>query len=89
MDIAQRKREFEYLQKKLTFSQLYAKTSFPDIYSIPSQANKAGGVHGVTFQFNDTAIKIGREFNTRRNTRFMGRGDKMECKITMSVNQST
>ena len=33
---------------------------------------------GVSFDFDDTIVKIGREFNTRRNTRFMRRGDKME-----------
>jgi len=33
---------------------------------------------GVSFQFNDTVIKIDRELNTRRNTSFMGNGDKME-----------
>lgn len=33
---------------------------------------------GVSFQFNDTVIKIDRELNTRRNTGFMGNGDKME-----------
>jgi hypothetical protein len=32
----------------------------------------------VSFQLNATVIKIGSEFNTRRNTRFIGRGDKME-----------
>ena len=59
-------------------SQLYAKTSFPDICSIPIQAHKARQIMGVSFQFNDTVIKIERELNTRRNTSFMGNGDKME-----------
>ena len=33
---------------------------------------------GVSFDLNDTVVKIGRAFNTRGNTRFMGQGDKME-----------
>ena len=33
---------------------------------------------GVSFDLNDTAVKIDRAFNTRRNTRFMAQGDKME-----------
>jgi hypothetical protein len=32
----------------------------------------------ISFDLNDTVVKIGRTFNTRRNTRFTGRGDKME-----------
>jgi hypothetical protein len=55
------------------FSQLYAKSSCPDIYLIPIQANEAGEEQGVPFQFNATVIKISRELNARRNTRFMGR----------------
>jgi hypothetical protein len=60
------------------FSQLYAKASFPDICSIPIQANKARQIMGVSFDLNETVVKISRAFNTRRNTRIMGGGDKME-----------
>jgi len=60
------------------FSQLYVKASFPDIGSIPIQANKARQIMGIFFQFNNTVIKIDRELNTRRNTRFIGKSDKME-----------
>jgi hypothetical protein len=62
----------------IEYSQLSATTSFPDICSIPIQANKARQVMGVSFDLNDTVVKIGRAFNTRGNTRFMGQGDKME-----------
>jgi hypothetical protein len=51
------------------FSQECAKASFPDICSIPIQANKARQIIGVSFDLNDTVVKIGRAFNTRRNTR--------------------
>jgi hypothetical protein len=60
------------------FSQECAKASFPDICPISIQANKARKIIGVSFDLNDTVVKIGRVFNTRRNTRFMGKGDKME-----------
>ena len=59
-------------------SQLYAKASFPDICSIPIQANNAGEVQGVSFDLNDTVVKIGRELNARKNARFMGSGNKMK-----------
>jgi hypothetical protein len=45
---------------------------------IPIQASKAGEYQGVSFQFNEMAIKFGREFNARRNTRFMGRDNTIE-----------
>jgi hypothetical protein len=35
----------------------------------------------VSFDLNDTVIKIGSAFSTRRNIRFVGRVDKMEQKI--------
>jgi hypothetical protein len=59
------------------FSQLYAKVSIPDICSIPIQVSNAGEDHGVSFPFKKTVIKIGRAFNTRRNTLFMRKGHKM------------
>jgi hypothetical protein len=64
------KRNSEQFQSCLTFSQLYAKASFPDICSIPIQANNAGADQGVSFDLNDTVVKIGRELNARRNARF-------------------
>jgi hypothetical protein len=33
---------------------------------------------GVSFDLNEALPNIGRPLSTRRNTRFMGRGDKME-----------
>jgi hypothetical protein len=54
----------------MKFSQLYAKTSFVDICSIPIQANKARQIIGVSFDLNDTVVKIGRALNARRNARF-------------------
>ena len=33
---------------------------------------------GVSFDLNEALHNIGRPLSTRRNTRFMGRGDKME-----------
>jgi hypothetical protein len=33
---------------------------------------------GVSFDLNEALPNIGRPMSTRRNTRFMGRGDKME-----------
>jgi hypothetical protein len=60
-------------QRYLTFSQECAKASFPDICSIPIQANKARQIIGVSFDLNDTVVKIGRAFNTRRNTRLRGK----------------
>jgi hypothetical protein len=51
------------------FSQECAKVSIPDIYLIPIQANKARQIMGVSFDLNNTVVKIGRAFNTRRNTR--------------------
>jgi hypothetical protein len=53
-----------------TSSQECAKASFPDICSIPIQANNAGADQGVSFDLNDTVVKIGRELNARRNARF-------------------
>jgi len=58
-----------YQIQAFAFSQECAKASFPDICSIPIQANKARHIIGVSFDLNDTVIKIGRAFNTRRNTR--------------------
>ena len=52
------------------FSQLYAKSSYPYIYSISMQATTAGEDQGVYSQFNDTAIKMCWELNSRRNARF-------------------
>ena len=69
-NLLQRRKDFEQFQSYLTFSQLYAKASFPDICSIPIQANNAGADQGVSFDLNDTVVKIGRVFNTSRNTRF-------------------
>ena len=60
----------ERFQKNLSFSQECAKASFPDICSIPIQANKARQIIGVSFDLNDTVVKIGRELNARRNARF-------------------
>jgi len=40
------------------------------IYLIPFRANKAKLIMGVYFDLNDKAAKIGKAFNTRRNTRF-------------------
>jgi len=54
-----------YLKQR--FSQLYAKASIPDICLIPIQANNAADGLDVSFQFNDTVTKIGRDFNMRRN----------------------
>jgi hypothetical protein len=54
---------------RIIFSQLYAKVSIPDIYLVPLQANKAGEYQGVSFKFNDTFIKMGKEFDARENTR--------------------
>jgi len=54
----------------MKISQLYAKASFPDIYSLPIQANNTGEGQSVSFQLNETVIKIGRELNARRNARF-------------------
>jgi hypothetical protein len=51
------------------FSQLYAKALLSDICSIPIQANKVRQIMGVFFDLHDTVVKIGRAFNTRRNTR--------------------
>jgi len=51
-------------------SQLYAKTLIPDVYLISIQPNNTGEDQGVSFQFNETVIKIGRELNERRNARF-------------------
>ena len=45
--------------------------SGPKICSITLQANNTGESQGVSFQFNDTVIKIGRELNARRNQRFL------------------
>jgi len=33
---------------------------------------------GVSFDLNEALPNIGRPLSTRRNTRFMGRGEKME-----------
>ena len=44
--------------------------SLPEMCLIPIQANITSAGQGVSSQFNDTVIKIGREFNARRNTRF-------------------
>ena len=52
------------------YSQECAKASVPDIFSIPIQANKARQIMGVSFDLNDTVVKIGRELNARRNARF-------------------
>ena len=41
-----------------------------EICPIPFQADNKGEDQIVSFQFNDTAIKIGRELNARRNVRF-------------------
>ncbi len=51
-------------------SQECAKASFPDICSIPIQVNKARQIIGVSFDLNDSVVKIGRVFNARRNARF-------------------
>ena len=53
------------------FSQLYAKSSCPDIYLIPIQANTAKEDRGVSFDLNNTVVKITGAFNAKRNTRFL------------------
>jgi len=40
------------------YSQEYAKALFPDICPIPIQANKARKFIGVSFDLNDTVIKL-------------------------------
>jgi hypothetical protein len=60
------------------FSQLHAKSSIPDICAILIQANNAGEDQRIYFHYNDMLVKIGRELNARRNTRFMGRSNKTE-----------
>jgi hypothetical protein len=54
----------------IAFSQECAKASFPDICSIPIQVNKARQIIGVSFDLNDSVVKIGRVSNARRNARF-------------------
>ena len=58
------------LPNYVCFSQLYAKVSIPDIYLIPIQANNAVENQGISFQFNDMVVKVVRELNARRNSRF-------------------
>jgi hypothetical protein len=53
------------------FSQECAKAAVPDICSLPIQANRARQIMGVSFDLNDTVVKIARVLNTQRNTRFM------------------
>ena len=51
-------------------SQKCAKASVPDICSLPIQANKARHIMGVSFDLNNTVVKIARAFNAKKNTRF-------------------
>ena len=41
-------------------------------------SNKPRQIIGVSFDLNDTVVNIGGAFNTRRNARFMEKGDEME-----------
>jgi hypothetical protein len=50
---------------------LYAKSSCRDICSIPIQANTTGEEKGISFDLNNTVVKIAKAFNARRNTHFM------------------
>jgi len=38
---------------------------------MPIQANRERHIMGVSFDLNNTVVKIGGVFNTQRNTRFM------------------
>jgi hypothetical protein len=52
------------------FSQEYSKAAVPDICSLPTQANRERQIVGVSFALNNTATKVARAFNARRNRRF-------------------
>ena len=43
-----------------------------------TEANKARQIIGVSFDLNDTVVKIARAFNTRRNSRFRDKYRKTE-----------
>jgi hypothetical protein len=60
--------------ERISFSQLCAKASVPYICSIRIKANKAKQFIGVSFDLNDTVVKIGSVFNTRRNSRLRDKG---------------
>ncbi len=84
--LAYRNRNLKQLQIYFTSSQLYAKLKIFKSIWFPLKQTKQAQVRGVSFHFNDTVVKIGREFNTRRNTRFKGRGYKMEQNNDVGLN---
>ena len=61
-----------------TFSQLHAKGLLVDVCLVSLQVNKESQFTDVTFHFNEATPKTDGVLNPRRNTRFMGRGYKME-----------
>ena len=56
---------------KHSFSQESSKTSFSDIHLFPILINRTQQSDAVTFHLNDVSSKIGRAFNSTRNTRFI------------------
>jgi hypothetical protein len=61
-----------------TFSQLHAKGLLVDVCLVSLQVNKESQFTDVTFHFNEATPETDGVLNPTRNTRFMGRGYKME-----------